>query len=116
MMVYYPLIGEKVSGKIALSGFGSDEAKISAHMTQLSMRKSVSKSQDVTIKADQSQSLIAIDAVIEEFELDDVELGAVTFRATPNDGLLGYQGALYHYRRGNIDHARAMATRLGAKS
>jgi uncharacterized protein (TIGR02099 family) len=78
--------GEKVSGKIALSHFGSDEAKISAHMTKLSMRKSVSKSQDSTRKSDESQSLIAIDAVIEEFEFDDVELGAVSFRATPNDG------------------------------
>jgi uncharacterized protein YhdP len=78
--------GEKVSGKIALSRFGSDEAKISAHMTKLSMRKSVSKSQDLTRKSDESQSLIAIDAVIEDFEFDDVELGAVSFRAMPNDG------------------------------
>ena len=77
----------KISGKIAFNGYGNDEAKVSAHLTRLAVRRSAPKEVSGTNKAAEvNRTLTAIDAVIDKFELDDIGRGAVTFRAIPNNG------------------------------
>jgi len=77
----------KIAGKIAFSDYGNDEAKVSAHLTRLAVRRSARKEVSGTNKAAElNRPLLAIDAVIDKFELDDIGRGAVTFRAIPNNG------------------------------
>tara|TARA_E500000331_G_scaffold334601_1_gene359948 strand:+ start:22553 stop:26257 length:3705 start_codon:yes stop_codon:yes gene_type:complete len=82
----FSINSEKASGKIAFSGYGTDQAKLSAYMTRLAMARSGSRQQLVTKKGEVDLPLIAIDAVIDEFELDGFRRGAVTFQATPSNG------------------------------
>ena len=78
----FTINSQAVAGKVVFSGYGSDEAKVSASLERLSMRWPTTKQ---TI-AKTPRLPIAVDAVINDFQLNGSKRGAITLRARPNLG------------------------------
>jgi len=82
----FSIDSEAVSGKIVFSDYGTDEAKVSANLSRLILHRPTSSQAVTNELANPNRVPIAVDAVIDDFQLDGSKRGAITLRARPNDG------------------------------
>jgi uncharacterized protein (TIGR02099 family) len=82
----FAIDSEAVSGKIVFSDYGTDEAKVSANLARLIMRRSTSSREVTDESAKPNRVPIAVDAVIDDFQFEGSKRGAITLRARPNHG------------------------------
>ena len=83
----FTINSQAISGKVLFSGYGSKEAKVSANLKRLIMRRPTSEQAVTDGVANIYRVPIAVNAVIDDFHLDGVKRGAITLRARPNRGL-----------------------------